>query len=458
MKKLIALLLALVMVLSLVACGSSRDDNWDDDDDDRYEEREDEDEEDEDDAEDSDGEGFNIWENSEEAPALDLPSEMQTTFDLVDSGDILLQITDIDPNGDWGYTLTVYCENNTDQNLAFDMQDVAVNGRMCDPYWYTEVDAGTSAYEEIIFYEEDLDLCGVKQITGIQFRLLVYDQENWGDNYLVDEVFEIFPYGPEYYIPATYTPKKDHTVLFDTQECFMSVVDMDPDSDWGFTMTLYCENRTLEKQTFSMDIVSVNGLMCDPYFYDQVIGGCSGMYEVIWYSDNLEELGIGQFNDISFTMSVYEGDDYDYESVPLVQDDFTLYPSGDNTAKPYEHDFDGSEILVWEDDNIAMYILEGGPDYDWGYSRYILVTNKTDTHLDVYARDMWVNGYGCDAYWSTFVAAGKSCISPMTWYTSDLEAWGITEVELVEFRLEVYNAIDWYADALLCEDVAVNLT
>ena len=59
------------------------------------------------------------------------------------------------------------------------------------------------------------------------------------------------------------------------------------------------------------------------------------------------------------------------------------------------------------------------------------------------AEDVSVNGFMLDPFYATSVDAGKCAFSDMSWFESDFEENGITDVENIEFTLRVYNEEDW---------------
>lgn len=112
---------------------------------------------------------------------------------LVDSEDCMVKVVGVDPNGLWGYTLKVYLENRTDVNLMFTVEDAAVNGFMCDPFWASEVRAGMKANEEISFSHDDLANNGITKVTEILFTLRAYDTDDWTKEDYVNQSVTIHP-------------------------------------------------------------------------------------------------------------------------------------------------------------------------------------------------------------------------------------------------------------------------
>ena len=60
-----------------------------------------------------------------------------------------------------------------------------------------------------------------------------------------------------------------------------------------------------------------------------------------------------------------------------------------------------------------------------------------------------VNGKMIDPFWATSVTAGKRTCSEISFYRSELESNGITDVSEIEFKLVVSDYDDWNAPNLL---------
>lgn len=168
-KKIISVLLAFVLLLSFVGCSST---------------------------ETASTESLKVEKASTETtePTETTQETKEPEFQeeiLVDNENCTFKITDIESDGDWGYTLKVYLENKTDKNLMFSWDDVSVNGFMCDPFWATSVQAGKKANSEISFSETDFEENGIENVENIEFKLSVYDDDNWDAAYLVDETFTL---------------------------------------------------------------------------------------------------------------------------------------------------------------------------------------------------------------------------------------------------------------------------
>ncbi len=108
---------------------------------------------------------------------------------FVDDENCTFKITGTEEDEIWGYTLKADLENKSEKNLMFSMEDVSVNGYMCDPFWATSVSAGKKAKSDICFSEDDFKEFGIEEVEEIEFTLEVYNEDDFMEDNLVEEVF-----------------------------------------------------------------------------------------------------------------------------------------------------------------------------------------------------------------------------------------------------------------------------
>lgn len=124
------------------------------------------------------------------------PEETDPEFEeqvLVDNENCTVKITAMDADSIWGYALNVYLENKTDMELMFTVDDVSVNGFMCDPFWAVTVAANKKANEQIGFSDDDFEKNGIETVDEITFTLRVYDNSDWSADDLINQTFTVKP-------------------------------------------------------------------------------------------------------------------------------------------------------------------------------------------------------------------------------------------------------------------------
>lgn len=112
---------------------------------------------------------------------------------LVEDENCTVILKSVDENSLFGYALNVFLENKTDKELMYTVDNVSVNGYMCDPFWAATVAAGKKANEQITFMESELTSNGITEVEDITFTLKVYDSNDWTAEYLVEQDFTVNP-------------------------------------------------------------------------------------------------------------------------------------------------------------------------------------------------------------------------------------------------------------------------
>lgn len=305
-KKITSLLFAVLLLLSLAACGSA--------------------------PAESTG-STTVQQNSPStaestaAPDATSQTDAQPVFEeisIVNNDICTFKITAIEEDSFWGYTLNAYIENKTDLDLMFSMSNVSVNGFMCDPFWASTITAGMKSNEEIRFLSEDFEVNGITTVTDITFTLEVYDNNDWSADHLISDVYTIYPRGEDAVEHTTREPQAGDIVLFDDENCTMIVTGFIPDSLLGYDVNVYLENKTDKTLMFSINGASVNGYMCDPLWATTVAPGKRANTAISWLASDLEENEITEVEVLTLPISVY--DETDWNAAYFIDETFTVNP------------------------------------------------------------------------------------------------------------------------------------
>ena len=289
MKRIIALLLAAMMVFCLCACGGES-------------------------ASEADGDGAKG--NTAKSKEVDYPETV-----LVDNDYCTFTIKSIDANSS-AYTLNVALENKSDVDLMFAVEYASVDGWMLDPFWAETVTAGMKANSTIYWETSAIKDCGITDVNCIDFRLRVYDDNSWDIDAFVNEDYTIYPLGAESFTPVLRQGASDDIVLVDNDEYSVIVTGFDPDNLWGYTMNVYLCNKTDRNLMFAIDEASVNGYMCDPFWASSVAAGCQEYCGISWNSSDFETNGIDTVEEITLPFHISDDNTCD----TLFSDTFTVNP------------------------------------------------------------------------------------------------------------------------------------
>ena len=247
--------------------------------------------------------------------------------------------------------------------------------------------------------------------------------------------------------------------IVDNEYCTVILKDIDEDGLWGYSWKIYLENKTADKTLmFSMNNTSVNGVMVDPLWAATVAPGKKSNETISWMSTSLEENNIkaDDITQVSFTLDVYDNDDWTADK--FVDEEFTVYPKGEENATTVEREAQSTDIVLFDNDSCSMTVAGFEHDDIFGYTVKVYLVNKTDKDLMFSCNDASINGYMADPFWATTVAAGKTSNSDISWSDSTLEENGIdiSSIEEIELPITVYPNDDWTADKLVDETFTIN--
>lgn len=240
--------------------------------------------------------------------------------------------------------------------------------------------------------------------------------------------------------------------LVDDDNTVFTVTKFADNEHLGLEMHVYCENKTDKNMIFSLDGVSVCGVMYDPFWAEEVAAGKKANGVIYFDTFDLEEMGVASVDEISFTLSVIDSDNWMDE--PFVDQEFSVYPTGMNaetvTYPEYVHK-NGEAVIL--DNEQLLFIVEKVEDS--GSETYTLncyIANKTDKDLLIGWDNVSVNGFMVDPFWADAVGAGKQLYTQISFFASDLEDQGIETVTEIEFNL---TASDYDSFETILEETCV---
>ncbi len=243
--------------------------------------------------------------------------------------------------------------------------------------------------------------------------------------------------------------------LVSNEDVTFTVTEFRHNEHLGLEMHVYCENKTDRNMMFSLDGVSVMGIMYDPFWAEEVAAGKKVNSTIYFDTFELQGLGVTSVDEISFRLTVFDNDEWMDE--PFVDEVFTVYPTGMNGESVkypvYQHK-NGETVIA---DGELLFIVEKVDDTDTDcYTLNCYIANRTDKDLLVSWDAVSVNGFMVDPFWAAAVGAGKQMYTPISFYNSDLEAQGIETVSEIEFTLTAYDYESFDGEAIVEQQCTYN--
>lgn len=112
---------------------------------------------------------------------------------IIDNEYATVIVTGYEEDDIWGYTVNFFLINKTDKNVMFSVDEASVNGYMADPFFAKEVMAGKCAFSSISWSDTTLENNNITAVEEIEFKLKVYDSDNWLDGVFCEETITLKP-------------------------------------------------------------------------------------------------------------------------------------------------------------------------------------------------------------------------------------------------------------------------
>ena len=248
-------------------------------------------------------------------------------------------------------------------------------------------------------------------------------------------------------------PEFQETVLVDSDDLLFKITAITDDPIWGYTLKAHMENRTDKDLMFSLDAVSVNGFMCDPFFAATVTAGMKANKDISFSKDDFRAIGIETVTDVTFTLKVY--DSQDITDDPVLEEEFIIYPMGKENAREYPRQEQEGDIVLFENEDCVMIVTGFETGSIWGFQAQVYLMNKTDNTLMFSVGDAAINGFMCDPFFAQSVAPGKQCVTNISWTKDALGENGIETVENITLPIRVYDTENWLEDAIVNETFTI---
>ena len=299
MKKLTAITLALILMLSLTACGGS--------------------------TVNSNGNNSTSTPTSSDDTTMpdsddgsELPTDVSSvtttseiTVDeqvILDQDDIKITLKSLSFDGWIGPELKVLIENNSEKGVTIQTRDSAVNGVMIDTTFSASVEPDKKSNDEITFSSSDLEQAGIDTLKDIEFLFHVFESESWDAMFDSDAIL-ISTTAEEGFVQQY----NDAGTLLYEDSGFRVVIQSkdDTESFWGADIYVYVENLTTSDITVQLRDTSVNGFMIDPMFSCSVLPGKRAYDSITFLESYLTDNGIDSIDEMEFSLHIFDSKSWD---------------------------------------------------------------------------------------------------------------------------------------------------
>lgn len=290
MKQILTVIIAVLMMVSLVACGGT-----------------------------SDGEvqkPSNVSAGNTEVPEnnndsnneTEQPVKTEVTIEetvLVDEGGVKITAKSLSMDEIFGAELKLLIENNSGKDLTIQCRNASVNGYMVETMMSVDIVHGKKANDAITFMNSDFDTCG---IADMEFAFHMFTTADW-ETYLDTTQIQLKTSIAETY---EYTFDDSGDTAYDANGIKVIIKGLaENESIFGPSIIVYIENNTDKAFTVQSRDVSINGFMVDAMFSCDVMPGKKAIDTVTFLSSELEENAIAAIEDVELSFHIFDTESWD---------------------------------------------------------------------------------------------------------------------------------------------------
>lgn len=223
----------------------------------------------------------------------------------------------------------------------------------------------------------------------------------------------------------------------------------------GFYMTVELENESDRSISWQLLQVSLNDLMCDPYWEYITDPGEETETTIFWFNDLLEESHVGDVTKVQFDLVAADAEDWEAEY--FINGRYVFYPEGKDASRSDRGDVLDGDVLFNRDFG-SMTVVDTEEE-DGVLLMTVYLENRTEKSLAFSANNVAVNGYICDPYWMEEIGPGSGAYSVLAWDEDMLAEYDLTagDVTQIDLPLRVFDQGDLNADFLLEETISYRI-
>lgn len=290
MKRTLAIILAIILAMSLVACGSPSDEEI---------------------KEPSNVVTGDNTEEGQQEEQVEEPEETDATISetvLVDEAGIKITAKSLEVDEVFGPEIKLLIENNSGKDLTFQCRNASVNGYMVETMMSVDVVNGKKANDSLTFMQSDFEACGIEAIADMEIAFHIFDMADW-ETYLDTDAIQIRTSIADTF---EYTYDDNGDLAYEGNGIKIVIKGLaEDDSIFGPSIVTYIENTGDKDVTVQTRDVSVNGFMVEAVFSCDVVAGKRAVDTITFMESDLEENGITTIENVELSFHVFDFDDWE---------------------------------------------------------------------------------------------------------------------------------------------------
>lgn len=231
-------------------------------------------------------------------------------------------------------------------------------------------------------------------------------------------------------------PEIEETVLLDHDGVKVTALEYTTD-EWGDdAIKILIENNSSESVTVTCDDVFVNGFVFTGWLYATVPAGKKD-YDTIEFSyETLAEAGIREIGTVEVQLYTYDPDSLE---IIYTADMVEIRTSRYNVMDVFPDNV-GEEL--YNDNGLVLYGRYC--EDDWGNTGVLIYAeNNSGMDIELECTELSVNGFMIESWYFEDIMNGRKTLSTMTFYQDDLDESGIDVIEEIECVFEASEPDEW---------------
>ncbi|MBS5955514.1 MAG: hypothetical protein KIC73_01230 [Clostridiales bacterium] len=219
--------------------------------------------------------------------------------------------------------------------------------------------------------------------------------------------------------------------IFNQDGIKVTIKGFDQDST-GPYLNVLIENNADKNIIVQTRNSSLNGYMTDFAISCNVAAGKKANDKIQMDLASIELSGIGKIYDIDFDLVVLD------ENFGTIAENNGIHINR-NLSEPYTQTYDDSGTVVYNQNDIKIVWKDFATNDTYSFLLFF-IENNTSEEITVQTRDTSVNGFMIEPTISSSVLPGKKAVDVMSFYNTDLEANGITDISNIETSFHIFSS------------------
>lgn len=231
----------------------------------------------------------------------------------------------------------------------------------------------------------------------------------------------------------------EESVIYEKDGISITAKSLNYDPVSGPQLKLSVKNETENDILIQSAYVAVNGFMMRPDMNIEVPAGKTAAGDMTFAYYQLAMADINTIADVRLSLRIMDKREYEVITVTEPVDLTTT------AAEGYEPSFDEEGQVVYDKKKIKIVIKGVSEERLFSDDPVMMVYlyNGTDQNITVQTEDVLVNGYEFTSAMSTTLLPGKRAVDIVTFFSQDMEEYGVETIESVKVSFEIKDEETW---------------